>query len=269
MAKLARSWPPSRMRSTSSREMSASVRPAKGRSFMATATASTTRAAARRASTSAASFWARSGPVTAGGGDEAGRRAGPPGGRARTWPRCGRRWRPGAGAAGQAGDDGHRVLRLAPRPDGEGLGPLLDPGGLERRHHQRGVAGPGQHQHGEPFQRHGGVAGEVRQVGADRQQQHVDGQLLHPAAGPGDPLLEHHPKATGRCTKCWFRTRPGRVLGPTSPRLLLLSQRRPREREQASAGACSLSSRSGTANRRLGHDLDRAGHVLVDAADVL
>jgi len=64
MAKLARSWPPSSMRSTSSREMSASVRPAKGRSRIASATESTTRAAARRASTSAASFWARSGPVT-------------------------------------------------------------------------------------------------------------------------------------------------------------------------------------------------------------
>jgi len=71
MAKLARSWPPSSMRSTSSREMSASVRPAKGRSFMASATASTTRAAARRASTSAASFRARRGLVTR----EAGRNA--------------------------------------------------------------------------------------------------------------------------------------------------------------------------------------------------
>ena len=59
------------------------------------------------------------------------------------------------------------------------------------------------HEHGEPLEGHRLVAGEVRQVGADRQQQRVDPQLRSCAARP---LL-----ARGR--DCSVRTHiPGRPL---------------------------------------------------------
>ena len=53
-------------------------------------------------------------------------------------------------------------------------------GASRRGHDEPRVAVARQHEHREPFERHRLVAGEVRQVGADRQQQHVDAELVHP-----------------------------------------------------------------------------------------
>ena len=50
---------------------------------------------------------------------------------------------------------------------------------LEPGHDERRVAVARQHEHREPLERHRLVAGEVRQVGADREQQHVDAELVH------------------------------------------------------------------------------------------
>ena len=97
--------------------------------------------------------------------------AAPPAGRRRSGPRCGRRWRPSPAEAGQAGDDGDGVVGLLPRAEGEHLGALDDPGRLQAGHDQRGVALARHHEHREPLERHGLVAGEPRQVGPDRQQE--------------------------------------------------------------------------------------------------
>ena len=94
-------------------------------------------------------------------------------------------------APDQVGHDGDRVVGLAPRPQREHVGPLGHPGRLQPGHHQRGVAVAGQDQHGQPLQRHRLVAGQVGQVGADRQQQHVDADLGHAGADPVGAFGEH------------------------------------------------------------------------------
>ena len=72
-----------------------------------------------------------------------------------------------------------RVVGLLPRHDLEQLRPGLDARRLEPGNDELGVAGAGQHQHRQPFERHRLVAGEVRQVGPDREQQRVDAELGH------------------------------------------------------------------------------------------
>ena len=246
MAKLARSWPPSSIRSTSSREMSASVRPAKGR-------------VPHGQGHGVDHPGGRPQRVDLGGVLLRPQRPGDPG-RAQE-----RRLRQGAlqaeqergprpvtdrgrgGLPGQAGDDGHGILRLAPGPDGEGSGALLDPGRLERRHDQRGVPGPGQDQHGEPFQRHGRVAGEVRQVGADRQQQHVDAQVVHPARARAIRSSNIVPKAIGRARIRRFGPGRRRVRAPSSPLLCsFLNGDRARGSRPVPGPAPSLASVAGT-----------------------
>ena len=120
------------------------------------------------------------------------------------WPRCGRRWPPPPGAPGQAGHDGHRVVGLVPRPRARKTsGRSLDPGRLEPGHDQGGVAVPGQHQHGEPLEGHGLVAGEPRQVGAEAEQQDVDPGLGHALPGPGQPLGVHLAQTTAMEITVW------------------------------------------------------------------
>ena len=99
--------------------------------------------------------------------------------------------------AREARDDGDRVLRLFPRADGERFGPLDDAWSLESRHHQHRIAVGREDEHRESVERHGFVTGEVGQVGARRQQQHVDPQLPHPLASAIDPSRVHtHADAT-------------------------------------------------------------------------
>ncbi len=59
------------------------------------------------------------------------------------------------------------------------------------------VASPstGQHQHREALERHGLVPDQPRQVGADREQQHVDLLTGHGGAHPVHPLLVHSAQA--------------------------------------------------------------------------
>ena len=59
---------------------------------------------------------------------------------------------------------------------------------LEPRDDELRVAGARQHEHRQPFERHRLVAGEVRQVGADREQQRVDAELGHARADARDPV---------------------------------------------------------------------------------
>ena len=106
--------------------------------------------------------------------------------------------RPGAVAdgrpprpSGEAGDDGDGILGLAPGHQPEDVGPFGDPRRLQAGYDQGGLTPPGQHQHGEAFQGHGPVAGEVGQVGADGEQQHIDAGLLHAGPGPGQAVGVH------------------------------------------------------------------------------
>ena len=57
----------------------------------------------------------------------------------------------------------------------------VDPRRFEPRHDELRVAVAREHEHREPLERHRLVAGEVRQIGTDRQQQHVDIELVHAA----------------------------------------------------------------------------------------
>ena len=108
-------------------------------------------------------------------------------GRARSAPTCGRRSRRAAPVADEPRDERDRVVGLLPRHDLEQLG-LRRRRAAPRGGARRARASParGQHEHREPFERHRLVAGEVRQVGPDRQQQHVDAELVHALAGLRD-----------------------------------------------------------------------------------
>ena len=123
-----------------------------------------------------------------------------PGGRARSAPRCGRRGRPRRDdpASSATSSTGSSVSSHGAQR--EHVGPLDDPGRLEPGHDERGLAVAGQDQHGQPLQRHGLVAGQPGQVGADRQQERVDPVALHPA--PADPARpgSAKPGLTGVCT---------------------------------------------------------------------
>ena len=113
---------------------------------------------------------------------EARRRAARAGGRARSGPRCGRRSRPWSRCADRARRRSRSGRRSRPT------------GGPRTRRAARRRAAPRaagttstaspsarQHQHREPLERHRLVAGEVRQVGAGREQQHVDAELAQSA----------------------------------------------------------------------------------------
>ena len=65
-------------------------------------------------------------------------------------------------------------------------------GASSRGHHEHRVAVGGQHEHREPLERHRLVAGEVRQVGAGRQQQDVDAELAHPRPRPRRAASDVH-----------------------------------------------------------------------------
>ncbi len=93
-----------------------------------------------------------------------------------------------AGRADERGDDADRILGLVPRQQREHLGLLDDTRCLQPRHDQRGVAIPGHDQHGQAFERHRLVAGEVRQVATDRDQQDIDAGLVHALASPVDAI---------------------------------------------------------------------------------
>ena len=72
------------------------------------------------------------------------------------------------GPPDQPGDDGDGIVGLVPRQEREHVGPIHDARRLHPRHHQRGLAVLGHHQHRQALQRHRLVAGEVRQVSTDR-----------------------------------------------------------------------------------------------------
>ena len=87
--------------------------------------------------------------------------------------------------ADQLGDDGHRVVGLVPGAEREHVGALHDARRLEPGHHQGGVAVGGEHEHGEPLERHRLVPGEVREVGPHRQEHGIDTELRQAGSRPG------------------------------------------------------------------------------------
>ncbi len=97
----------------------------------------------------------------------------------------------GGGRTHQPGHQVERVLGLGPRAHRELAGPLDHPGRLQPGDDQHGFTVAGHHQHGEPFEGHGLVADEPRQVGSYRQQQHVDLTLGHGVTNPGQARTGH------------------------------------------------------------------------------
>ncbi len=96
-------------------------------------------------------------------------------------------------APDDARHDRNRVVGLVPRHELEQVGPQRHPWRFEPRHHQPGVAALRENEHREALERHRLVADEVRQVGPDRQQEHVDPELGHarPDARDSCRVLAH------------------------------------------------------------------------------
>ena len=99
--------------------------------------------------------------------------------------------RPGAireshaiGFADEVGDDPDGVVGLFVWAKCEELVVVIDTRRLEPRDDQGRVGIGEEHQHRRPFERHRLVAGEPRQIGADREQQRVDLKLGDPTAHP-------------------------------------------------------------------------------------
>ena len=135
-----------------------------------------------RASISAASFTARSGPMTSltpSGTRCAGRaRWRSSRNRAQVWSPMAAVARPRRASSATMATGSSVSSQAAMRNTS---GRSTTRGASSRGHHQRGLAVAGQHQHGEPLEGHGLVAGQPGQVGADREQQHVDAVLGHAA----------------------------------------------------------------------------------------
>ena len=77
-----------------------------------------------------------------------------------------------------------RIVGLVPRDEAEHTGLWLDARGLEPGDQQRGVAVARHDEQRQPFERHGVVAGEVRQVVADGEQDDVEALLVHRGPDP-------------------------------------------------------------------------------------
>ena len=96
-----------------------------------------------------------------------------------------------------------------------------------------------QHEHREPLERHRLVAGEVRQVGADREQQHVDAELGHARARPRDPRdgdgSRVDARAGRRCSRAFF-ARPVRRRCRRRPSRSAQSSRRSRSPTRSISG---------------------------------
>ena len=194
MAKFTRSWPPSSMRSTSSR-CTSSLGAAGERAGRASRRRRRRRRvpAARSAAISAASFTARSGPVTS-----TARRNATSGSarlrsstkRAHVWSPMAATWRRAdAARARPRSRPGRRSRPRAARSNTSGRSTTR--GASSRGTTSDRVAVGRQHQHRQPLERHRLVAGEVRQVGADRQQQDVDAELAHARPRPSQAIGVH------------------------------------------------------------------------------
>jgi len=182
MLKAAASWPSSTVRAATSAERRRSLLPAKRCSPRRSTTRSTAAPARRSSATSSGPLRILSSPVKGEAGPKAARgrrscksrrnttRSGPP--------------RPPAAGTRIGGHQRHRVVGLCPREHGERPRVQGNAGGLETGDHQGGGPLRRQHQHGEPLQGHGPVAGEIGQVGPDGEQQHVDTRGGHQAPRP-------------------------------------------------------------------------------------
>ena len=90
----------------------------------------------------------------------------------------------------EAGHQRHRVVGFVPRQQREHTGLRGHTWCFEARDDHGGFGVAGHHQHGEPFERHGRVAGEVWQVAAHAEQQHIDPGGIHGGPGAGDAVEE-------------------------------------------------------------------------------
>ncbi len=87
------------------------------------------------------------------------------------------------------GHDGHGVATFGPGMQRRHAG-LGHAGCFQTRDDQHRLTLTGQHEHREPLQRHGLVSGEIREIGADRQQQGVDVRGRHGCSHPTVAGLE-------------------------------------------------------------------------------
>ena len=76
------------------------------------------------------------------------------------------------------------IVAVLPRDELEQLRPRRDARRLQSRNEEARVALPREDEHRQPLERHRLVPGEVRQVGAGREQQHVDTEHFHALTRP-------------------------------------------------------------------------------------
>ena len=100
--------------------------------------------------------------------------------------------------ARQPGDERDRIVGLFPRHDLEQIVLRDDAGRFQAGHDETCGTGARQHEHRQAFERHRFVAGEVRQVGSDRQQQRVDTERVHAGVHDVDARLMAHTSIPGR-----------------------------------------------------------------------
>ena len=118
--------------------------------------------------------------------------AGRAGARAGSAPTCGRRWRRSP-ARRRARRRCRWGRRSRPRPRSRTRpGSSRTRSGFEARHDEGGVAVAREHEHREPLGLERLVAREPGQVGADREQQHVDAELVHAAPHPRHAVRRHY-----------------------------------------------------------------------------
>ena len=87
--------------------------------------------------------------------------------------------------------DRNRIVGFVPRAHTEHIGVFVHPRRLQARDHQRRFAIAGHDQHRQPLERHRLVAGEVRQVAANRDQQQIDIRGRHAGPRSADAVEEH------------------------------------------------------------------------------
>ena len=125
---------------------------------------------------------------------------------------------PAGGPPDHPRDEGDRVVGLVPGHDLEELRtPRATRGASSRGTTSCDSARARQHQHRQAFERHRLVAGEVRQVGTDGEQQHVDAELDHAGPDARDAVgeLMRRSRAGRRCST--RSSSPSSRRSPSSP----------------------------------------------------
>ncbi len=100
-------------------------------------------------------------------------------------------------------NDGDRVLGLSPTMDAERHPLGLDPRCLEPGDNDRSLAFDREHEHGEAFECHCLVTGQVREIGTNGETEHINTPVPHPLLGAANPGSELGQSAASSASRAW------------------------------------------------------------------